>query len=245
MSRCQVLLVSRQGPGRPARQWRGRCSRAERQGRRLVVDRIQPVAVAGPGTRLEVNAGDSLFDREARLEGWLLLDRPVKSAAADDDVRLPLPVRQGLRRQTLELFPTTTITTPSPGLSPADLGRVKAAKVHIDTFGLETRIGGKGRILLGEGLVLEVKSNRHGDAWESQVIDVPTDKLGQIRMENTLRVARDNDRDRFKFRRLAVAVQLQDQTWVVAHSGARRKPAMPTGPTRRGMCSSRRLGRVR
>jgi len=39
-----------------------------------------------------------------KLEGWLLMDRPVESPKADPDPRLPMPVAQGFVRQSVPLF---------------------------------------------------------------------------------------------------------------------------------------------
>jgi hypothetical protein len=54
------------------------------------------------GQELTVEVGG-----QGSAEGWLIMDRPVPEVAADDDPRLPMPVGQGYRRQTVPLFQAT------------------------------------------------------------------------------------------------------------------------------------------
>ncbi len=170
----------------------------------------------GKTVQIAIGTGSEVFAADPPADAWLIVDRPTKDAPALDDPRQPWAIAQGYRRQTMKLsLDPVAGRRVARQLTSDDWKQIRAAKVRIATFGLEVRVGGKCRIVTNDSSVLaEVPSNRRGDTWEISELDIPPEKVASIKPSNTLCLTRDRDADRFKFRGLALAVQLSDGTWI-------------------------------
>jgi hypothetical protein len=106
MQRCDLLLISRQGepkltidgqPQKPSRTSQGK-------GWQMSAFDLS----AHRGKKIEIAARPATDSKDAaadlKCEAWLIIDRPVAAPPADDDPRLPAPVSNNFRRQTLRLF---------------------------------------------------------------------------------------------------------------------------------------------
>ncbi len=170
----------------------------------------------GKQVQLAPVCNDDIFGTGAHGKAWLVMDRPVADAPADTDPKLPWPIAQGFRRQTMQLF-DCDVKNPMPAhkMTADDWKKVRAAKVRIETFDLDIRAGGTCQIMLGDSKVLAtVSRNRQYDLWEPQMIDVPAELLPSIAASNTLSIMRERDGGKFKFRGLTLAVQLGNGSWV-------------------------------
>ncbi len=215
MQRCELLLIDGAAlnvdgqPVQPLRTSRG-------NGWQMTSFDLRPWR--GKEVRIAVPSDDAIFGAPDGVTGWLVLDRPVADGPASTDPRLPWAIAQGFRRQTVKLFSGSPESQAAHRkLTDDEWKHIRAAKLRIETFGLETSAGGKCQIKLGDSILEgDVPSNRHGDNWETQTFDLPADELSLLRPSNTLRIVRERDGDKFKFRGLALAVQLSDGTWVAS-----------------------------
>ena len=143
------------------------------------------------------------FAGDTRAEAWLLVDRPV----ADRMVR-----------QTICLMPETQLHAPPPrAITDAEWAARRAARLRLDTFGLEGWAGGEASIQLNGEVVAKLPNTEGGDHWRTQIIDLPADKLQR---ENSLVIVRAKDGDKWKLRRASLEVQLADGTWVPSNVAA-------------------------
>ncbi|MCD6351991.1 MAG: hypothetical protein J7M26_07720 [Armatimonadetes bacterium] len=98
-------------------------------------------------------------------------------------------------------------------LSEQDLAGLRAAKLRIDVFGSDSRKPFRDKFIYFNGHELAQAPGGGGDAWTTRVIDFAPQQLPWVKRVNQI-VVKTRCRDAWKFRNLALAVQLTDGTWV-------------------------------
>jgi len=104
MQRCELLLTAQRRGGKPSippMKLNGQVVEAERKAVGTGWEMRGFDLRASRGKTVEISV-----DKEPKADNevWLVLDRPVTSAAPDNDPRLPRPVAQGYARQTVALM---------------------------------------------------------------------------------------------------------------------------------------------
>lgn len=132
---------------------------------------------------------------------------------------LPRPYRPETLRQSYCLLKATSSGSPhglGAALNPADLAKIKAAKLRIELFDVNGGAYADKHILLNGQPLCRIPPNTDDiAAWQERIIDLPPDWLKHIKMTNTVELT-NKPRDLFKFRRVALAVQTADDRWVTS-----------------------------
>ena len=138
-------------------------------------------------------------------------------AEKEDESTLPPPVRQhefrltrrALRPRQFDL----SYLVPKRTLSVEDMKNIRAAKLRLRVFG--SRSGGTpSPIQLNGAPVASIPYNRFPhDIWEQFTLDIPGAQLHTLKLKNKLTVLNMSG-SAFKFVDAALAVQLEDGTWV-------------------------------
>jgi len=99
-------------------------------------------------------------------------------------------------------------------IAAADLATIKAAKLHVNTFGVngEEKYRNKPIQLNGVDIGILPPNRPAGDRWQEQTLDIPKDKLNLIKLTNAV-VLTNPVGDAFKIGDVGLAVQLPDGTW--------------------------------
>jgi hypothetical protein len=161
---------------------------------------------------------DEAFSRpEASIAVWLVMDRAVAEADGASSEDLPLPISSGFRRQTVEVLGETKLAQPASqrSLTAEQLKNVKAAKLRIVVFDSngEPQYRDKFIYLNGEKLAAVPPNTGPLSAWQQQVIDLPAEHVGRLKLTNQVEVTNPAG-DYFKFTGLSLAVRLADGIWV-------------------------------
>jgi len=162
--------------------------------------------------------GDGAFSRpEASVAAWLVMDRAVAAAEDVPGEEGPLPISSGFRRQTVEVLGETNLA-PGPArhsLTAEQLKQAKAARLRIVVFDSngEPQYRDKFIYLNGEKLAAVPPNTGPLSAWQQQVIELPAEHLGRLRLSNQVEVTNPAG-DSFKFAGLSLAVRLADGCWV-------------------------------
>ncbi|MHC4611342.1 MAG: alpha-galactosidase, partial [Planctomycetota bacterium] len=153
---------------------------------------------------------------EAMVSAWLVMDRPVAEVEGTFGERLPLPISQGYRRQTIQVLGDTKVERRANRrrITAAELKRVEAAKLRILVFDSngEPRYRDKFIFLNGAKLAAVPANTGPLSAWQERVIDLPPEHLQRLRMSNEVEVSNPAG-DYFKFADVSLAVRLADGTW--------------------------------
>ncbi|MCD6352408.1 MAG: hypothetical protein J7M26_09840, partial [Armatimonadetes bacterium] len=155
--------------------------------------------------------------RHGELSVWLVYEVKAGRAELDnppDD--LPWALADGWRRHSLQLgHARFTSQGPTQTIAPDQLKQIKAAKLHLEVFGVNAGGFADKWILLNGQKIARVPFNNQSrlDRWEDKVIELTPDQVKTLREDNTV-VLTNEPGDCYKVRNLALAVQLADGTWV-------------------------------
>ncbi|MBC7288135.1 MAG: hypothetical protein H5T86_08865 [Armatimonadetes bacterium] len=150
------------------------------------------------------------------VEAWLVAELPCDTAHLlnpPDD--LPWAIADGFRRRSVLLVrrrmePSGTRV----GVADDELHHATAAKLRIDVFGVNAgEYADKWIILNGEKLCrVPFNDQSRLDEWETKIIDLTSDQIKLLKRENEV-VLTNEPGDCYKFRNVALAVQLPDGRW--------------------------------
>jgi len=144
---------------------------------------------------------------------------PVLQPALPPDRPLPRPYRPEVLRQSHCLLPPTSPGAPwvaSATLKPEELATIKAAKLHVELYDVDGGAYANKFILFnGQQLCQIPPSKGPISVWEEHLIDLPAEMLKTVKMANEVQF-NNTPKDLFKFRGVALAVQLADGRWVTS-----------------------------
>ena len=152
----------------------------------------------------------------ADVDAVLLLDRPVADLPAIADVRLPRPIAQGFRRQTVPVLARTTIAATVRPITAGDLTNIVAAKLRIGLFGVQTSVGGELKLELNS-TTFTIPNPDCGDQWTDRQVEIPS---ANLQLTNTVRILRAASDDKFKIGHIRLMVHLADGTSGAVSSSA-------------------------
>jgi hypothetical protein len=160
---------------------------------------------------------DALFLSDLKVSAWLVMDRAVEAEAAPAGELLPFLPSQHHRRQTHPLLPAALVPYRHAArkVSAEDLAGIKTAGVRLLVYGVNAGgpTGKKAIHLNGRPVARVPASAEPIDSWQERFVELDAAAAKRIALTNVLQL--DNaDRDYYKFRGLALAVQLADGTWV-------------------------------
>jgi hypothetical protein len=160
-----------------------------------VIGRSETESVDGPEVELTLEAGGGqLLELGGSGLGRLAREKAIYAAAA---------------------FPPT----PEREVTAGDLRSARAAVLRIDTFGANAEEEYQAKAIELNGRPLGRVPSGGGDAWRLRTVDLTAEQLGWLALDNEV-VVRTECGDAWKFRHLALAVQLADGTWVKTNTDA-------------------------
>jgi len=221
MQRCELVMIIREGtPVVRVDRERVDTLRTNR-GRNWRMASVDLAPYLGRTVALDIRPAttteDLFADEDGRFEAWLLTDRPVPSSPMGKDVRLPYALAHGFRRQTVRLFAETQFSGAPPqtrSLTDKELKSARAAKLRIQTFDVDGPRYGKKSVLLNGQEVISLPRKKRGDTWENHIFPLPVEKLSLLQRENIIRIVHEGRGDKFKVRKLTLAVELPTGQWV-------------------------------
>ncbi len=143
----------------------------------------------------------------------------ASSPATRPNRPLPRPYRPDVARRSYCLLKPTPLGPPWAGgaaIKPADLAKIKAAKLRVELFDVNAGAYAKKFILLNGQQLCQIPPNKAPiSQWQEHIIDLPKDWLKRIKMANTVQLT-NKPHDLFKFRGIALAVQAPDGRWITS-----------------------------
>jgi hypothetical protein len=155
--------------------------------------------------------------KPGRVEVWLVADLPCEERQLlCPPPDLPWALGAGTRRRSIKLLdlqlPPTQALQP---LSDADLAQLRAAKLHLEVFGVQGGPYADKWIWLNGHKLARIPFNdpAQPDQWEERVVELDAESLKYLQRDNAV-VLTNEPGDCYKVRDLALAVQLPDGRWV-------------------------------
>jgi hypothetical protein len=155
--------------------------------------------------------------RRGRIEAWLMFEVQAELAKLESPpADLPWAIADGWRRRSakianIELRPEQR----SYQIASDQLGEIKAARLHLEVFGVNAGEYADKWVILNGRKVDRVPFNDQDslDKWEEKVIELGPEQMKNLKVDNTV-VLTNETGDCYKVRNLALAVQLPDGSWV-------------------------------
>lgn len=222
MARCDLCLIVR-GPGQ-----------VDFTEVRINGEQPGPRTADGPGWRLRSfdlralagqpvhvraslpGVGESPFSpASARLQAFVLADRPVTETGDLPRGHTPLPLGQGFRRASVKLLDARLQRTVTEHLTDADLAGVQAGKLRLEVFDVngEGQYADKWVLLNGERVARIPANEGELSAWQEVFLELSPAHLAALKRDNAV-VLTNAGGDCYKFRGVALSLQKADGRWV-------------------------------